>query len=323
MSRRFLIVTHSGGFHADDVFAVAALLLLRERHRVFEAHQHSVSFGGAEVVRTRDEEIIAQGDYVVDVGAVANEARDRFDHHQEGGAGARDNGIPYAAFGLVWKKYGAEICQQTFDVGDSQYRMSEEMAQRVDARLVQAIDAWDNGLKLGRYEDAPAFPYFIQDAIFSFEPTWNEKNRSLDESFMQAVSFAREILAREITHARDALLGETQVRAAYEAAADKRIIVLDEKYEWDKVLQRKPEPLFVVTPERAPSTHWRVHTVRVSAHSFEPRLPFPKSWAGKRGEELAQASGVPDALFCHNKLFTVSAKTKGGALSLAQAALQK
>jgi len=308
MKSQNLIVTHSGGFHADDVFAVSALLLLLNNVNRVLSGKHAV-YENVEVLRTRDAAVIMRGDFVVDVGCVYDESRNRFDHHQEGGAGTRSNGIPYAAFGLVWKKHGAAISG------------SAEIAARVDARLVQAIDAWDNGIKLGVYEAASAFPYFIQDVIFSFEPTYAEKSRTLDESFKQAVSFAREILSREIAHARDALLGEGQVRAAYEAAADKRIIVLDEKYEWDPVLLIKNEPLFVITPERAPSTNWRVHTVQVSANSFESRKSFPAAWAGKRDDELVKESGVPDAVFCHNKLFTVSAKSKEGAIALARKAL--
>lgn len=297
MSERILkIITHDGGFHADDAFAVASLLL------------HTG--GNAEVVRTRDPQVIAAGDFVADVGGEYDAARNRFDHHQPGGAGARANGIPYAAFGLVWKKFGAALSG------------SPEIAARIDLKLVQPIDAVDNGMQLGTYEGAPAFPYVIQNAVFAFEPSWNEKDRTFDEGFAEARSFAQRILEREIIHARDAALGEERVRAAYEAAEDKRIIILDEKYEWKEVLVEKPEPLFVVMPDRrGKEEKWRAYAVPSSSHSFTTRLPFPKTWAGLRDAELARASGVPDAVFCHNKLFTVAARTKEGAMMLTKRAL--
>ena len=84
------IVTHNAKFHTDDVFAVATLLIL---------------YPGAEVIRTRDESIIKMADIVVDVGQVYDAGNNRFDHHQVGGAGKRENGIQYASFGLVWKKF--------------------------------------------------------------------------------------------------------------------------------------------------------------------------------------------------------------------------
>jgi uncharacterized UPF0160 family protein len=209
----------------------------------------------------------------------------------------------------VWKKFGAEIAG------------SPEVAVRVDERLVQAIDAHDNGVSIWESVHATASPYLIQDVVSSFEPAWNEKERSLDAGFKEAVVVAQKILIREIVHARSTLEGERRVREAYEQATDKRIIVLDEKYEWGGVLGETPEPTFVVSPERAPSTHWRAYAVRAEAHSFVPRKPFPNRWAGLRDEALAAVSGVPDALFCHNKLFTVSARTREGAIALAKKAL--
>ena len=88
------IVTHNGHFHTDELMAVAVLLL---------------KFPDAEVVRTRDEKIIKQADIAVDVGQIYDPASTRFDHHQPGGARKRENGIPYASFGLVWKEYGVEL----------------------------------------------------------------------------------------------------------------------------------------------------------------------------------------------------------------------
>ncbi len=289
------IVTHDGGFHADDVFACAALFL----------HLH----GKAMVVRSRDAETIAQGDIVFDVGGEYDEARNRFDHHQPGGAGARENGIPYAAFGLVWKKFGVSVAG------------SADIAALVDEVLVQPIDAHDNGVALGTYADTPPFPYTLQKVVFAFEPSWNEPTRSLDAAFAEAQAVASAVLLREIAHARDTLEGKRRVQTAYEAAADKRIIVLDAKYEWSALLMEKPEPLFVVTPDRGAAGNWRAHTVCARANSFASRVSFPEAWAGKCNEELATISGVPDAVFCHNKLFTVAAKTKEGAVALAKKAL--
>ena len=55
---KITIVTHSLKFHADDVLAVATLLLILEK-------ENDVT-----VIRTRDPEIISRADYVVDVGGI-------------------------------------------------------------------------------------------------------------------------------------------------------------------------------------------------------------------------------------------------------------
>ena len=95
------IVTHSGSFHQDELFAVAALKMI---------------YPDAEIIRTRDPKIIVSGDIVVDIGGISDPEKNRFDHHQDGGAGKRHNGMPYASFGLVWKKFGRQICGGRADI---------------------------------------------------------------------------------------------------------------------------------------------------------------------------------------------------------------
>src|SRR3989344_9093627 len=120
------LVTHNGSFHADDVFAAAVLsIYLEKRRETFE------------IIRTRDEEIIKTGDYVFDVGGIYDADKNRFDHHQKDGAGKRDNNIEYSSFGLVWKKFGKELCNGF-----------EKAIKSIDNRLIAPIDAADNGFDL-------------------------------------------------------------------------------------------------------------------------------------------------------------------------------
>ena len=58
------IITHDGKFHADDVFAVATLLLILRRE------SPSVS-----IVRSRDSALVARADFVIDVGGQYNEEK--------------------------------------------------------------------------------------------------------------------------------------------------------------------------------------------------------------------------------------------------------
>ena len=145
------IITHSGVFHADDVFAVAVLLSLPDIERLGENQ--------VEIIRTRDPHHIQKGDMVVDVGAVYDPEKNRFDHHQEAGAGARENGIPYASFGLVWKHYGA------IRTG------SQKVAQELDRELIQPIDALDNGVSIFESMNEDLYPYLIQDIMYILRPT--------------------------------------------------------------------------------------------------------------------------------------------------------
>lgn len=295
------IITHNGNFHADDVFGVAALLLY---------------FAGEskepKIIRTRDSETIKTGDIVLDVGGEYNEGRNRFDHHQIGGAGQRANGVPYASFGLIWKKFGAGIAG------------SPETAELVDKNLVQFIDAADNGDGELQPFKADALPYTIKRAIDIFNPDWRDERQDFDGWFFQAVSFAFGVLRREVEFAKMTLESRGMVEQAYRNALDKRIIILDKEYQWEDNLNKYPEPLFVVLPhlEGKDKMVWEVTTVRDGVGSFENRKNLPVAWGGKRNKELAEVTGIADAIFCHNRLFVAFAKSKEGAISLAKKALE-
>ena len=287
------IITHSGNFHTDEVFACAVLSLLNN--------------GNVEIVRSREKEVWATGDYVVDVGGEYDVTRGRFDHHQEGGAGMRENGIPYSSFGLVWKEFGEKISGSSY------------VARIIDERIVQPVDAGDNGFETFGVR-GEVVPYILQDAISSFRPGWNE-SRTEDEGFFEAVPFAEKILRREIIRAQTEEEGKRHAGEAYIKADDKRIIILEDHYPWYEALGTKPEPLFVVKPDRGNMGKWKIEAVRSDVHSFKNRKNLPSAWAGKTGAELAEISGVPDALFCHNKLFIAVAGSREGALKLAQLAV--
>jgi len=290
------LITHNGSFHADDIFACAALSLVLEKNKQ--------SF---EIIRIRDKDTIEAGDYVFDVGGIYDEEKNRFDHHQKGGVGSR-NGIEYSSFGLVWKKFGTGLCRP------------ERVSSIIEKRLVAPIDAFDNGLDLveNKYDISP---YFIDHFFLSMIPTWREDSLSKDEMFLKSVEIAKEILSREIIQAQDSVLGEEKVISIYQNTKDKRIIILDKDYSYEYVLNKFLEPLLVVYP-RTSDNSWGVKAVREDPKTFKNRKDFPENWGGLRDEELQKITGVADAVFCHRGLFMAVAKTKDGAIKLAQIAVE-
>ncbi len=295
------IVTHSDGFHADDVFGVAALTLLLGKENI-------------EVIRSRDQEIIDSGDYVLDTGYVYDADKNKFDHHQKGGAGSRDNGIPYAAFGLIWKKFGIEIAG------------SSKIADQIERDLVEPIDAFDNGVVLYQSTHPSGVqPLLLQYVLFAFEPARGE-SKDQDESFFEAVAFAQHLLKRKIIHAKAEDEAESIVRSSYETASDKRIILVEATPTVDRVpttfvLIEYPEPLFFIRQHE--NANWQVVAIPVSKENFfTQRKPFPEAWGGLGNEELARVTGVPDSIFCHKGRFMAVAQSKEGALALARLALE-
>lgn len=287
------IVTHSGPFHADDLFAVSAILLF---------------LGGEEVkvIRTREQNFFYSGDFVVDVGREYDPKRNRFDHHQLG-VELRENGIPYSSIGLVWKEYGEKIAS------------SARVSKIVEERLVMPIDAGDNGFDLFTSLNKNVSPYTIASLLGSFIPTSIEE-KTFDEAFFEALEIVKQILAREIAHAVEQVEVEDKFEEAFKIAKDKRIVVLDTpSTSWKKKALEHKEVLFVVHPYDEGS--FSARTVRKEKDGFEARLNFPEMWAGKEGEELQMITGVKDAKFCHLKKFVAFSTSEKGAIELAEKAL--
>lgn len=304
--KEITIVTHNGGFHTDDVFAVATILLSLEKQNGAGAN--------AKILRTRNPEDFATGDYVVDVGGVYDPATNRFDHHQKGGAGKRETGIPFASFGLVWKHLGPIVCG-----GD------DEVAEKIDTSVVAAIDANDNGLDIsknlfdGVYSPSLSLNFMID------KPTWEERSgdTEMDARFEQVVMKAKVFLERYIIVSAAAVKAKREIRATYTASQNKSIIVFAHDYErvnFMQTLALLPEIIFFVYPNH--SGAWTAETVPVSENTFEKRKSFPESWGGLSGAALAEVTGVEDADFCHNGRFFVRASSEAGAIKLAKIALE-
>lgn len=293
-SKKIIIATHDGKFHADDIFACATLELFLQK--------------SVRIIRTRDDDKISSADFVVDVGGVYNPTLKRFDHHMREGAGARANGIPYASFGLVWKEYGEAISG------------SSEIATRLDACLASPIDADDNAYPYFELKGDVA-PFTLQGFLYQSRPTWRESEELYDKAFLDLVVLAKKIILRQIKIEQDFLSAESIVEKAYADASDKRLIVLPENCPWQETLLKYPEPLFVISPRRG-TAGFGLNTVPVGPFTFENRKMLPESWAGLRDAELAKITGVSDAVFCHRARFLAVAKSKEGALALAKIALE-
>ncbi|OHA85117.1 MAG: hypothetical protein A2408_02680 [Candidatus Yonathbacteria bacterium RIFOXYC1_FULL_52_10] len=294
------VVTHSGDFHADEVLAVATLSLFYGRENLL-------------IIRSRDPEVIAAADSAVDVGYVYDPARLRFDHHQEGGAGTHENGIPYSSFGLVWKEYGERLSG------------SVEAARVIEEKVAYPIDAADNAIEVFTQVRSDAFPYLFHNMVSALRPTWKESFegiRTFDQGFFEALSIAEHILRREITIAAHLQEGLSHISAAYETSPDRRILLIDGDYPVDSVAHKYPEVLFVVKPDKQNTDIWKVRTVRENLHSFMNRKDLPAAWAGKTYDALREITGVTDAVYCHTKRFIATARSKEGALELAHIATE-
>ncbi len=327
-----IIVTHSANFHPDDVCAVATLIYMLELEGFSQTAKDPAK--KIKVIRTLEPQKFEDvADFIVDIGGKYNAKKRWFDHHQREGSGVRENGVKYASFGLVWKEFGKKLAGTPY------------AADWVDRHMVQGIDAMDNGM----YIYTPAFddvtPFLFEDYISTVcdtvkgdsdaarakpvaaltdkasDAVQKKANGALmkefDNQFMRMVPIAKDALRVFIIKSKQKEKIMKDARAAYEKAADKRVIVSNKyiptRFEEFK-MPKYVEPLIFVYPDLRGG--WSAKMVSMGGQTFETRISFPESWRGLRDDEMAKASGVPDAIFCHNSGFLAVAKSKEGALQL-------
>lgn len=273
--------THSGKFHADDVFSSALLLYLNPEIRIIRGNKVPEDFDGI----------------VFDIG------RGRYDHHQKDSR-IRENGIPYAAFGLLWEELGVEI-------------LGEELTQKFDESFVQPLDNNDN---TGEKNE-------LATLIGNFNPTWDAQGGN-DEAFFQAVSVAGMILEnkfeRYLGNERadkrvEEILEEHQkaILSGEKSKEEARILILPEFVPCQKRLS-ETDIAFVIFPSNRGG--YCIQPQK-KEYSLNYKCSFPVEWLGLENEELAAATGLPSAGFCHKGGFLMTTGTLEDAVKACEISL--
>ncbi len=272
-----LLGTHSGSFHADDVLAAALI-------RVFLDPE-------AEVVRSRDPEVLAKADIVFDVGHVFDPTTRRFDHHQREYEGTRSSA------GMVLDHLEAEGA------------VAADLAGRYREELVDYVDAVDVGARQPEH-GVPCFSMIVG--------VLNERaGDDFDRWYERAVTLAMDVVEGIRAGFERANADAEAVRRAMAAAESegRRALQLDRYLKWKPAYfaaggADHPTDL-VLFPGRG---DWRLVTIPVAEGSREDKVKLPEAWAGLEGEALVEASGIPGARFCHRNRFIAAFDSEAAAL---------
>ncbi len=289
------VVTHAGVFHADEVMATVIL------DRALE---------GVEVLRTfRVPENLPEDVIVYDIGG------GKYDHHQKGGNGVRENGVPYSSCGLIWKEFGHKV------VEEAETPNPELVWSLIDRDLIQGIDALDNGaMPKAEY---PAQALTITGIISQCNPNWDE-DLDADEAFEKACELADTVFENILTNAVSKANAQQLVDEAIEKS-ENGIMNLERFVPWQEFLfaselPKSEEILFVVFPSNRGG--FNCQCVPDSLGGFGQRKPLPQEWRGLPAAELQQVTGVETAIFCHPAGFMCSAETREDAIRMAELAMR-
>ncbi|WP_282096629.1 MYG1 family protein [Epibacterium ulvae] len=299
------LVTHSGGFHADELLSSVILTRL---------------FPTAEIVRTRDAEWIAPGPgkIIYDVGRDYDAKASIFDHHQRPNP-LREDGQPFSSFGLVWHHFGHDYLR-ALEVPDGDL---EEIHASFDKGFVLPIDLMDNGV-LNQSEAGPMLSALTLPALIeSLKPVFDETDPGAeDRAFLNALTIARAFVEASIQRKTAKRRAKAKVMAAIAAAGSGHILELDMGMPFRSAVEEAEADhlLFVVNPR---GDDWTLGCIRVGNDTFENRADLPEAWAGLTDEALEQASGVKGAKFCHNGRFIAVADSREAIMALANLAVKE
>ncbi|MCG7573368.1 MYG1 family protein [Phaeobacter sp. CNT1-3] len=300
------LVTHSGGFHADELLSSVVLTQL---------------FPAAELIRTRDAEITSPGagKIIYDVGRDYDVDQGIFDHHQRPNP-LREDGQPYSSFGLIWKHFGHDYLR-ALDVPEVDL---EYVHHGFDRGFVLPVDLLDNGA-VEPSVAGPLASMTLPSLLETLKPAFDDRSAQADDlAFMAALPIARAFVEAAVRTRAAKRRAEALVTQAIVAAGEAQVLELPMGMPFRAAVEKAGADhlLFVMHPREGNGrTDWALTTIRKGGDTFEARANLPAAWAGLNGSDLAAVTGVEGAVFCHNALFIAVADSRDGVVEMARQAV--
>ena len=297
------LVTHSGGFHADELLSSAILTRL---------------FPNAELRRTRDRQWLtpAPDKIIYDVGGAYDSEAQIFDHHQRPSP-LRDDGQPYSSFGLIWAQYGRDyLAALSVPAQDI-----DAVHTKFDSKFVLPIDLLDNGA-IEPSVAGPLSGLTLPALLGSLKPVFDDSSPTADDdAFVAALPIVSTFIEAQIRNMTAKARAQSIVLDAIAAAGSSAILELPMGMPYAAALDQAGADhiLFVVCPR---GEEWTIGGIKLSKDTFEQRADLPAAWAGLTNEALEDASGVKGAKFCHNARFIAVADSRDAIMQMAAIAVE-
>ncbi|KAJ9446839.1 UPF0160 protein [Diplonema papillatum] len=322
-----VIGTHSGTFHCDEALATAMLKM-------------TDGFRDAVVVRSREPEILAACNVVVDVGGVYDPEKLLFDHHQKEFSltmttPSNTYKTKLSSAGLVYLHFGQDIIRKVAPeatsaevdvVFDSVYKSFVEHIDGID-NGVEPFSAADGGSLVKNYSISTS----LSSRVGALAPQWNQPSTPADfhDAFKRAVELTGREFLDSVQYFVKAWLParqvvQTSITDRLNVHESGTIVVFHQFCPWaehlfqvEKEIGVEGKLLYVLFPSDGA---WRVRAIGVEGSTFGMRKALP--WKGLRDGDLSEACGVPGCVFVHASGFIGGNKTYEGALQMAVNAMK-
>ena len=297
----FVVCTHDGVFHTDELMAVAILKLYIEFNKCT-----------LEIVRSRNDVSMDSADLVFDEGMM-NEGK-YFDHHQPLDEYHNDDNVPLASAGLVWKDLGYHLIKHV--IRHMEFENIDDTAvlsiwNKIDTKLITPIDAADNGVNL--YKDYKNRPVDLSTVITMFN---HYQSDIQNKQFYKALKLMCSILHNFIISMIKQIYGEKQLLDLINTSENKyNNICIIPKYinNWKDIVNEHFDqfekfklllyPSDTEIDDRGEQT-WRITSFPKYKHDgFSIRCPAPLEWLSLKGDELKRISKHNCLTFVHKNGF--------------------
>ncbi|MEM5500232.1 MYG1 family protein [Ahrensia kielensis] len=297
------LVTHSGGFHADELLSSVVLTRLYPK---------------AELLRSRDRELLtpAPNKIIYDVGGHYDAEAQIFDHHQRPSP-LREDGQPFSSFGLIWHHYGREYLTALNVPADD----IETIHAAIDTKLVLPIDLLDNGA-IEPSVAGPLSGLTLPALLESMKPVFDDMSPTAnDDAFFESLAIARSFVEAAVRNRAAKERSQSLALDAIAKAGASPILELPMGMPYRSALDKMEADhiLFVVNPRGG---DWTLNGIKLSNDTFEQRADLPAAWAGLTDKALEEASGVKGAKFCHNARFIAVADSREAIMKMAELAVK-
>ncbi|WEL38287.1 single-stranded DNA specific exonuclease [Encephalitozoon hellem] len=295
------LVTHSERFHYDEILATCILLRI---------------YPDAEVVRTRDDALIEQGDIVYDVGKVFDPKIGRFDHHQRtfSETFSPKYDVKLSSSGLIFKYFHKKFLS-LYGIEDS-CEIYGIVVDKIYSEFFLYADAIDNGQDI----HGSIRPRTVPDLVGLFNVDVPDEELE-SKGFRKALEIVSMDLDNYMKRAKMWIDNYEYVERKVRET-NGPILMLDKHYSTDLVLEvesrNDKDFKFMVFPHR---NAYRIIAIPKRKGSFETKNPLKEEWRGLVNEELVKASGIEGCIFVHSSGFLGINKTLENALKMCEESL--
>jgi len=328
-----LIGTHDGVFHCDEALGCAMLQMMP-------------TWAGSTIVRTRNDKELDKCDIVIDVGAIYDHSKLRYDHHQrtfssnlseehaDVPVGSRPEGFStkLSACGLVYKHYGMKDLLPVLTKGSG---LPDEILPVVYKKIyqgfVEEVDAIDNGIDISAGELRYRISTNLSARVGQLNPLWNEDGGKprRNDVFREAMALTGHEFRESVRRLTKSWfparsIVESAISARKSLHESGEIMMLDKFCPWQGHLsdiekEQNIEGVLKYVLFQDSGGSWRVQAV--SAEGFASRKALPSTWRGVRDAELSSVAGIAGCVFCHASGFIGGNQTYDGAFEMAVTAL--